>query len=133
MTLTPPGGLINISDQGLRNETDRGFTRIYQAHNQLQGTAILSPVQGAGFKVLGGVTIVTGSKIGLASGLTNVVTVTVSISNGAVATNFWPTASINSLDHSKIDLYCWKPTAAGNNTPIAATTAITLHWWVTGS
>lgn len=33
--LTPPSSLTNISDQGLRTESDRGFTRIYQAVNQI--------------------------------------------------------------------------------------------------
>lgn len=33
--LTPPTSLTNASDQLLRNESDRGFTRIYQAVNQI--------------------------------------------------------------------------------------------------
>ena len=36
--VTPPRSLINISDQDLRNESDRGFTRIYQAVNQINQT-----------------------------------------------------------------------------------------------
>jgi len=80
-----------------------------------------------------GQTTVTGSQIGIVTGLTIVGTVTASISNGNTATNLWPTASVNAADRSKIDLYVWQPTAAGNNTPIAGTTPILLHWWVTGS
>lgn len=33
--LTPPTSLTNASDQLLRNESDRGFTRIFQAVNQI--------------------------------------------------------------------------------------------------
>jgi len=33
--LTPPQSLINVPDHVLRNESDRGFTRIYQAVNQI--------------------------------------------------------------------------------------------------
>lgn len=33
--LTPPQSLINVPDHVLRNESDRGFTRIFQAVNQI--------------------------------------------------------------------------------------------------
>lgn len=131
--LTPPQSLINVPDHVLRNEADRGFTRIFQAHNQLQNTAILGPANGAGFKVVAGHQTVTGSKTKLASGLSIVDQVIASIDNGATATNFWVTARINPMDHSLIDLFVWQPTAAGNNTPVACTTAVTIRWWVTGS
>jgi len=131
--LTPPQSLLKVSDQMLRNESDRGFTRIYQAHNQLQNTAILGPTSGAGFKVMSGHETVTGSDTGLATGLATVAQVIASIDNGATATNFWVTARVNPVNHSLIDLFVWQPTAAGNNTPVACTTAVVVRWWVTGS
>jgi|SRR5580765_3474173 len=79
-----------------------------------------------------GNTVVTGKTLSIPTGLLTVTQVTAVIDNGATAHNLWPSATI-SQQPGCIDIYVWKPTAAGDNTPIAATTAVTVRWSVRGS
>lgn len=131
--LTPPSSLVNASDQMLRNEADRGFTRIYQAHAQLKAQVIQSPNPGAGFNAVAAHQAVTGSMTGVSSGLTTVTQVVASIDNGDTATNLTLTSRINPLDHSKVDLFVWQPTSMTDNTPIPATVPVTIRYWTTGA
>jgi hypothetical protein len=75
---------------------------------------------------------VTGSSLSVSTGLASVSQVTASIDQGATAHNFWVSAT-PSQQPGCIDLYVWQPTAAGNNTPIACTTAVTVRWIARGS
>lgn len=128
-----PGSLLNLDDERLRKELDNAVPRIYDAHNALRGAAIQAPALNQGFNVQSGTTTVTGSKLGIATGLATVVRVTASQDSGATATNFTVSASPSKGTRGAIDIYVWQPTAAGNTTPIAATSAVTVHWWATGS
>lgn len=80
-----------------------------------------------------GVTTVTGSQNGIATGLATVTNIVASIDSEGVALNEWvnprPTPNAPGL----IDLYVWKPTAAGDNTPIASTTPRLVRWIAIGS
>jgi hypothetical protein len=135
--ITPPPSLINASDQIFRNEADRGFSRIYQAHTQLQSQAIVTPVvNGAylGFTGYHGSTTVTGSKLGVATGLTTVTRVVAMINSDGLPLNELVTARpAKAGPDGAIDLFVWKPTAAGDTTPIASTTAQNVEWWVMGT
>jgi len=82
---------------------------------------------------MSGTETVTGSKTGILTGLTLVERVVSSIDNGATATNLTVTSRVNPLLKSAVDIFVWKPTSSGDNTPIAATTAVTVHWWATGT
>ena len=75
---------------------------------------------------------VTGSALSISTGLASVTQVTVSIDQGATAHNFWVSGVI-SQQPGCIDIYVWQPTAAGNNTPVACTTAVTVRWSARGS
>jgi hypothetical protein len=79
-----------------------------------------------------GQTVVTGSQLSIPTGLLTVTAVTATIDNGATAHNFWVSAVI-SQQPGCIDIYVWKPTAAGNTTPIACTSAVTVRWSVRGT
>jgi hypothetical protein len=120
-----------IPDDQLKVEVDKWMQRIYTAHANLNGTAIQAAATGGAFQIAVGNESVTGSKTGIDTGLDEVAQVLASIDNGSTATNFWVTATIHPSDKSQIDLYVWKPTAAGNTTPIAATTAVTVRWLAT--
>lgn len=76
---------------------------------------------------------VTGSLTDIETGLDTVTEVTASIDNGATAINEWVSArpSLNAV--GRIDLYCWKPTAVADTTPIASTTARLVRWVAVGS
>jgi len=127
-----PPSLHNISDQGLRDELERFLQFIYQSHNALNGVTIQAPATNQGFSVQSGTTTLTGSKLGIPTGLATVTRVTASQDAGATATNFIVSARVSKSVQGAIDIYIWQPTAVGDTTPIAATTACTVHWWATG-
>lgn len=79
-----------------------------------------------------GAATVTGSRTGIPTGLKTVRQVQGSIDRGATAHNFWVSVVIGTVPGT-IDIYVWQPTAAGNNTPIACTTATTVRWIADGS
>jgi|SRR5579859_5891454 len=82
--------------------------------------------------IQGGGLFITGSKLGLATGLALVSSATVSIDNAAVATNKWVTVQFGSVPGT-INIFVWQPTAAGDNTPIAATTQVAVRWIAIGT
>ena len=128
-----PPSLHNASDQYLRDEVERFLQFIYQSHNALNGVTIQAPTTNKGFSVQSGTTTVTGSKTSIATGLATVTRVTASIDAGATATNFTVSARPSPLTQGAIDLYVWMPTSSSVTTPIAATSAATVHWWATGT
>lgn len=79
-----------------------------------------------------GVTVVTGSQTNIPTGLHTVTHVTVSVDNGATAHNFWVSGVI-SAQPGCIDIYCWRPTAANDVTPIPTTGPLTIRWSVRGT
>lgn len=88
-------------------------------------------VQGVtkGIRVTSGVELVTGSKKGIATGLTTVSNVQVSL-RSATALNEWVTFDIRT--GGVLDLYVWRPTGVADTTPIASTTQRTVHWSCVG-
>jgi hypothetical protein len=80
-----------------------------------------------------GALAVTGSAKSVATGLKTVSNVVVSIDNGSVATNLWVTAAPSATVMGTIDIFVWKPTASNNNTPIAATSAVSIRWHAWGT
>jgi hypothetical protein len=79
-----------------------------------------------------GVSTITGSAIGVPTGLLTVKSVTAAIDNGSTAHNFWVSCTPSKVPGA-VDLFVWQPTAAGNNTPVAGTTAVPVRWIATGS
>lgn len=115
-------------------KTNQGLQQMATAHQTLDGTAIKSPALGGGFVVRSGSASVTGSQLGIATGLSRVDHLCgLAIDNGATATNFWVTGRVTPTNFAQIDIFCWQPTAAGNTTPIACTTPVVVKWWVTGT
>lgn len=79
-----------------------------------------------------GTTSVLGSSLAVTTGLVLVTHVDGSINNGITPHNF--TLSIfPSQTPGAIDIFVWMPTAAGNTTPIACTTRVTVNWTAQGS
>lgn len=130
---TRPPTLLGVDDYYLRTEVQNFLSYIYQAHNALNGVTIQAPANNGGFSVQGGTATVTGSLSGIVTGLARVATVTASLNTGGSATNFTVTANPNKTAPGSIDIQVWMPTAAGNTTPIAATSAVSVHWYATGS
>jgi len=86
-----------------------------------------------GRKIARGVTSVTGSATNIATGLSQVEDVLVSIKRSTapgleVALATWGLGAAA----GQINLYCWKPTAASDCTLIAATVAVDVEWLAIG-
>jgi len=104
-------------------ELDSAIQRAYTNDSQLENMIAATQV---------GQVTVTGSALSVSTGLASVSQVTASIDNGSTAHNFWVGAS-PSQQPGCVDLFVWQPTAAGNNTPIACTTAVVVRWIARGS
>jgi hypothetical protein len=86
-----------------------------------------------GRKIARGVTSVTGSATNIATGLSEVEDVIVSLKRSAapgleVSLVTWAAGAAA----GQINLYCWKPTAANDCTLIAATVAQNVEWLAIG-
>jgi len=79
-----------------------------------------------------GAATITGSKVGIPTGLTTVRQVQGSIDNGSTAHNFYCSVVLSKLPGC-IDIYVWQPTAVNNVTPIACTSAVVVRWVADGS
>ena len=128
-----PQSYIQSDRDMIRVQLDRDMPLIHSAHQLLDSTAVKAPTNGAGFLALMQTVSVTGSKTGISTTLSTVQRIVASIDNGATPTNFTVTARVNPTDASKIDIFVWQPTSSSDNTPIAATTAVTVHYWITGT
>jgi len=124
-----PPSLVDFHQQIARNpaqasrELDNAIQRAFTNDSQLENMIACTQF---------GQTVVTGKSLSIPTGLLTVMQVTVSIDMGATAHNFTASGVI-SQQPGCIDIYVWQPTAAGNTTPIACTTTVTVRWSVRGS
>jgi len=114
-----------------RDALDLALKTAFDNTYGLELQAILGVAAGQG--LASSSTKVTGSKNGIATGLDTVVNVVASIDNGVSALNEWVSARPSPNTKGAIDLFVWKPTAAGDTTPIASTTERTVRWIATGN
>lgn len=128
-----PPSFYRLGLEELRLELDQHLPRLYDAHNALVGQVIKAPAINGGFGVQSGTVTVTGSKLGIATGLTTVTRVVASLdaANGT-PTNFTVAAQPSQGTKGAVDIYVFMPTSASVTTAIAATTAAVVHWWATG-
>lgn len=113
-------------------ELDIAFKVAYDQLYTLNDSAVLSVgVNNSG--LASGVAKVTGSQNGIATGLATVTNVVVSLDSGGSPLNEWVNGNPTTRQAGKIDIQVWKPTAAGNNTPIASTTERTVRWLAFGT
>lgn len=126
------GTFIALPADKLGLELDRHLPRLYDAHASLNATAVKAPAFGGSFATTSGLDGVTGHRT-IATGLSTVKSVVASLESGSgVPLNLWVTAGVNKTTPSSIDIFVWKPTSAVDNTPIAETGQVTIHWYATG-
>jgi hypothetical protein len=89
--------------------------------------AVVSPT--AGVRTASGVGAVTGTLV-VASGLTTITAVTATLNASPALTGNIVTAAFSGAN---ITLAVWKPTASGDCTPIASTTAVNVSWVAWGT
>lgn len=125
----PPSLLALPLDQ-LTKEVDLGLRVAYDKLYTLDGE-VTRDAAGV-LKTAHGEVTFTGSKTGIPTGLTTVLGV-VAMLKSATALNEWVAGRVTPADHSKIDLFAWRPTSAADNTPVASITSRTVYFWCWGS
>jgi hypothetical protein len=114
-------------------EIDLAVKTIYDNCYGLEQTSAQLQSSLRGSRMSAGAISVTGSLKGIATGLSTLSNVIVSIDNGSTATNFVVTATPSTTVAGAFDCYVWMPTAAGNTAPIPATSAAVVRWHAWGS
>jgi hypothetical protein len=116
-----------------RQQLDLAIKTSYDNSYGLEQTSAQTPKAQNGSGIANGSSTVTGSLKAVATGLSKVSNVIVSIDAGAVASNQWVTATPSANAPGCIDIYVWMPTSSASNTPIPSTAATTVRWHVWGT
>ncbi len=127
-----PASFMELADKdkdGFLRELDLAMRLAYDSIYSAQDVSVENT--SGGFQVQLGHTDVLGSKVGVATGLATVVEVVASIRINT-AINEWVVAQ-PSQTIGAIDIFVWRPTAAGDTTPIASITTRTIAWHVKGT
>lgn len=126
-----PQSFMQLQDkdmEGVWRELDLSLKLAFDSIYSAQDISVENPA--GGFAVAFGHTDVLGSKT-IATGLTTVTEVVVSL-RMITAVNEWVTAQPSQTAGS-IDVRVWKPTAAGDTTPIASVVTRSVAWSVKGA
>lgn len=122
----------HLEPRDLALALDRHLPRLFDAHASLNATVVKAPAFAAGFATVSGSLSVLGSKLNIATGLTKVNNVTASVNTGSTPNSYTLSALPSPLTPGAIDVYVWQPTSSSVTTPVAATTAVIVHWTATG-
>lgn len=114
-------------------ELDLALKTAYDNQFALEHSSTQTPSHLNGSSIANGTSKVTGSLKGIATGLDTVSNVIVSIDSNGAPSNLTVTARPSPNTPGAIDIWVWKPTAANDNTPIAATLAIVVRWHAWGT
>lgn len=128
-----PGPFEGIPSELDRSQLDTVLKAIFDHSYGLEQQATLTPPSLNGLAVSTGALTVTGSVKAVATGLSTLSNIIVSIDNGAIPTNMTVTATKSAHTPGAFDIYAWKPTAANDTTPIAATAPVTVRWHAWGT
>lgn len=138
-TAIPAGGSLDIESGGALKIAGSDVTAKLAAlpSAAIVGAGVAAPVAGvaAGYKVARGVSAVTGT-LEVTSGLATVVSVVPVLAEDAALTGLVVTVAIPTQtggDAGKFTLKVWKPTGAGDVTPIAADAAKNVAWIAVGT
>lgn len=124
-----PGSFVNVPPEQQGKEIDLAFRVAFDSLAQNESKGLQNP-SGQDLRVTWGSSSVTGSLTRISTGLAAVVQVVASL-DSAAAINEIVTVALG--DEGEIALFVWKPTAAGDTTPIASTTARTVRWIAVGT
>lgn len=99
--------------------------------NAAGSNEVVNPIVGvaAGYKIARGVSSITGTGV-VASGLTTIVVVVAVLKDNPSLNATLVSATFTGAN---ITLNVWKPTATGDCTPIASTTATNVEWIAIGT
>lgn len=124
-----PGSFVSIEAEQQGRELDLAFRVAFDGLTQNESNALQNP-SGQNLRVTWGNSSVTGSLTRISTGLATVLQVTASLDSD-VAINESVTVTLG--DEGEMSLFVWKPTAAGDTTPIASTTQRTVRWIAVGT
>jgi len=116
-----------------RSQLDIALQAIFSHSYTLAKKAPDTPTSLNGMAMSAGALQVKGKVNGIATGLSTVSNIVVSLDTGGLATNLWVTANPSATLSGTFDVQVWKPTAANDNTPIPATALVTVRWHAWGT
>lgn len=114
-------------------ELDLAMKTAFDNTDSLEKTSAQMPSTLHGSSIANGTSKVTGSLKGIATGLSTVSNVIVSIDSAGAPSNLTVTARPSPNMPGGIDIFVWMPTSAANNTPIAATIVAVIRWHAWGT
>lgn len=114
-------------------EADLGMKTAYDRVDTLERTRPSVPDGLNGSKLSSGALQVTGLVKGVATGLSTLSNVIVSIDNGLAPHNRWVSATPSATVPGTFDAAVFKPTSASVNTPVLETGPVTLRWIAWGT
>ena len=124
-----PGSFVNLPSEQQGKEMDLAFRVAFDSLAQNESKGLQNP-SGQDLRVTWGNSSVTGSLTRISTGLATVVQVTASLDSDA-AINESVTVTLG--DEGEMSLFLWKPTAAGDTTPIPSTTLRVVRWIAVGT
>ena len=114
-------------------ELDLAVKTSYDHIAGLQATSTQAVTALLGSRVSSGAIAVTGSMKGVATGLSTLSNVIVSIDSGATPTNMTCSATPSTITPGSFDVYVYAPTSTVDNTPILSATVVTVRWHAWGT
>lgn len=114
-------------------DTDLALKTAYDSIYGLEHRSAQTPEPLNGSTMSCGAITVTGQLKGVATGLSTLSNVIVSIDAGAAPTNLTVTATPSTTVPGTFDVYVWKPTSASVNTPILNTVPTVVRWHAWGT
>lgn len=116
-------------------ELDLAVKTIYERVDNLGLSSPQAPTKLTGSAITNGIAKVpsTGVLKGIATGLSTVSNVVVSIDSAGAPTNLTVSANPSPRVAGGIDIYVWQPTSASVTTPVAATVASIVRWHAWGT
>jgi len=114
-------------------EADLGMKTAHDRVDTLEQTRPSVPDLLNGSKMSSGAIQVTGTMKGVATGLSTLSNVIVSVDSGATPHNLTVSATPSTTQPGTFDVAVFKPTAAGNTTPILNTVPATVRWHAWGT
>lgn len=114
-------------------EADLGMKTAYDRVDTLEHTRPSVPSVLNGSRMSSGAIQVTGSVKGVATGLSTLSNVIAGVDSGSAPNNLTVTATPSTTVPGTFDVYVWKPTSSGDNTPILNTVPATVRWHAWGT
>jgi hypothetical protein len=124
-------GPFDIVGELDKRTLDVAWKAIFDHSYGLEQSSVQSVVPGS--RMASGALTVTGQMNAVATGLSTLSNVTVSVDSKLTPTNLWVTAQPSASQPGAFDVAVFQPTSASVNTPVLATVPAIVRWHAFGT